>query len=92
MFACQHEMLLQNVLRTRWGIRGRVMSEYGANHSTVDSATNGLDAQACIVDDTWPTIGLDNFSWRSSTRGGAQRLRPRRQPRPAGATRPGRPR
>jgi beta-glucosidase len=44
-FACENAPLLQRVLREQWQFRGWVMSDYGANHSLVESATNGLDQE-----------------------------------------------
>jgi beta-glucosidase len=42
-WACENDWLLNTVLKHDWGFRGYVMSDWGAVHSTVDAANNGLD-------------------------------------------------
>ena len=42
-FVCENRALLTDVLRGDLGFRGWVMSDFGANQSTVPSATAGLD-------------------------------------------------
>ena len=37
--------LLSDLLKKRWGFRGFVISDWGANHSTVESANAGLDME-----------------------------------------------
>lgn len=44
-FNCQNRPLLTDVLKKEWGFKGFVMSDYGAVHSTVPSALNGLDLE-----------------------------------------------
>ena len=44
-FACENKYLLTNVLRQQWRYPGFVTSDWGATHSTVPSALNGLDMQ-----------------------------------------------
>lgn len=44
-FNCQNERLLTDVLKKEWKFKGFVMSDYGAVHSTVPSALNGLDLE-----------------------------------------------
>jgi beta-glucosidase len=44
-FACENKYLLTNVLRQQWHYPGFVTSDWGATHSTVPSALNGLDMQ-----------------------------------------------
>jgi len=44
-FACENKYLLTDVLRNRWHYPGFVTSDWGATHSTVPSALNGLDMQ-----------------------------------------------
>ena len=44
-FACDNTTLLRDVLRDRLGFRGWIMSDYGANHSTAESANAGLDQE-----------------------------------------------
>lgn len=45
VFACEHPVVLGEILRDRLGFLGWVMSDYGANHSTVESAAAGLDQE-----------------------------------------------
>ncbi|WP_018983626.1 glycoside hydrolase family 3 C-terminal domain-containing protein [Salinimonas chungwhensis] len=44
-YACENEYLLQDVLKDGWGFKGMVMSDWGAQSSTVDAALNGLDEE-----------------------------------------------
>ncbi len=44
-FNCENAPLLQGVLEKDWGFDGFVMSDWGATHSTVPSALNGLDLE-----------------------------------------------
>ncbi|WP_052226268.1 glycoside hydrolase family 3 protein [Microbacterium mangrovi] len=44
-FACDDHTLLTTDLRDRFGFRGWIMSDYGANHSTAASANAGLDQE-----------------------------------------------
>jgi len=44
-YACQNSYLLKNVLKQQWRFPGFVTSDWGATHSTVPSALNGLDMQ-----------------------------------------------
>lgn len=44
-FNCENKPLLTGVLRNQWHFKGFVMSDYGAVHSTVPSAMNGLDLE-----------------------------------------------
>jgi beta-glucosidase len=43
--ACQNQYLLRTTLDQRWGFPGFVTSDYGATHSTVQSADAGLDQE-----------------------------------------------
>ncbi|MDP1026705.1 beta-glucosidase [Sphingomonas sp. KR1UV-12] len=45
-WACENDRLLNQVLKTDWGYRGWVMSDWGAVHSTVKAANAGLDQQS----------------------------------------------
>lgn len=45
-YACENDYLLNQVLKTDWGYRGYVMSDWGATHSTVAAANNGLDQES----------------------------------------------
>ncbi|MFT4215265.1 MAG: glycoside hydrolase family 3 C-terminal domain-containing protein [Microbacterium sp.] len=44
-FACDNRTLLTDILRDRFGFRGWIMSDYGANHSTATAANAGLDQE-----------------------------------------------
>lgn len=44
-FACENHTLLTTDLRERFGFRGWIMSDYGANHSTAPAANAGLDQE-----------------------------------------------
>jgi beta-glucosidase len=44
-FNCESAPTLTGVLRKEWGFDGFVISDWGANHSTVASALNGLDLE-----------------------------------------------
>jgi beta-glucosidase len=45
VYSCENAHLLRDLLRDELKFDGWVMSDWGATHSTVDSATNGLDQQ-----------------------------------------------
>lgn len=44
-YACENKELLDGYLRRDWGFEGFVTSDWGATHSTVDSARSGLDLE-----------------------------------------------
>jgi beta-glucosidase len=44
-FDCENDPLLTGVLKKEWGFDGFVLSDWGATHSTVPSALNGLDLE-----------------------------------------------
>jgi beta-glucosidase len=44
-YACQNLHLLTDILKRDWGFRGFVVSDWFANHSTVESANAGLDLE-----------------------------------------------
>ncbi len=44
-FNCENGRLLNGVLKKEWGFDGFVLSDWGATHSTVPSALNGLDLE-----------------------------------------------
>lgn len=50
-YACENNETLNRDLKGRMGFEGFVMSDWGATHSTVQSANNGLDMQ--MPDDTY---------------------------------------
>ena len=45
-YACENDWLLNQVLKTDWGFKGYVMSDWGATHSTTQAANHGLDQQS----------------------------------------------
>jgi len=56
-YACENDYLLNQVLKRDWGFRGFVMSDWGATHSTVAAANNGLDQQSGHEFDKSPYFG-----------------------------------
>tara|TARA_R110000787_G_scaffold117209_5_gene227899 strand:- start:9504 stop:11972 length:2469 start_codon:yes stop_codon:yes gene_type:complete len=44
-FACEHDELLNGILKDEWGFDGVVVSDWGATHSTEDAANHGLDLE-----------------------------------------------
>ncbi len=44
-YACENPYLLQTILKGEWGFKGLVMSDWGAVHSTMETAKNGLDIE-----------------------------------------------
>jgi beta-glucosidase len=44
--SCENTELLQTILKGEWAFQGLVTSDFGAVHSTVPSAMNGLDCEA----------------------------------------------
>ena len=56
-YACENAYLLNDVLKRDWGYRGFVMSDWGATHSTVAAANNGLDQQSGHEFDKSPYFG-----------------------------------
>ena len=46
IYACESDYLLNEVLKKDWGFKGWVMSDWGATHSTIPAANNGLDQQS----------------------------------------------
>jgi len=44
-FCSENGMLLNTILKKEWGFDGFVLSDYGAVHSTVPTALNGLDLE-----------------------------------------------
>jgi beta-glucosidase len=44
-FACENGPLLNQILKAEWGFTGFVTADWGATHSTVPSANNGLDME-----------------------------------------------
>jgi beta-glucosidase len=54
VYACEDRWLLRDVLDDDWGFPGYVMSDWGAVHSTVESAHAGLDQQSAYTFDSAP--------------------------------------
>ncbi len=44
-YCCENKILLEDILKKSWGFKGLVMSDWGATHSTINSANNGLDLE-----------------------------------------------
>ncbi|MGU3316368.1 beta-glucosidase [Sphingomonas sp. M6A6_1c] len=55
--ACQNDWLLNRVLKGDWGYKGYVMSDWGAQHDTVENALGGLDQETGVSN-------KDNYVWR----------------------------
>ena len=45
IYASQHNRLLNEILKDEWGFDGVVVSDWGANHTTVESVKGGLDLE-----------------------------------------------
>jgi beta-glucosidase len=45
VYASQNNYLLNEILRKEWGFDGAVVSDWGANHTTVESVQGGLDIE-----------------------------------------------
>ena len=45
-YACENKFLLTDILKNEWKFNGWVMSDWGAVHSTIPAANNGLDQQS----------------------------------------------
>jgi len=57
VYACESDYLLNQVLKGDWGYRGFVMSDWGAVHSTVAAALNGLDQESAHTVDSQDFFG-----------------------------------
>ncbi|MYN39131.1 glycosyl hydrolase [Duganella sp. FT109W] len=80
VYACENDYLLNQVLKKDWGYKGYVMTDWGATHSTVESANAGLDQQSgwefdksqyfggaleeAVVNGHVPQARLDNMVFR----------------------------
>jgi len=47
-YACQNDWLLNQVLKSEWGFKGYVMTDWGAQHDTVLNAKHGLDQETGV--------------------------------------------
>ena len=45
VYACESAHLLNDILRSEWGFKGWVISDWGATHSTAQAANAGLDQE-----------------------------------------------
>ena len=45
VYASENAHLLKDILKGEWGFEGFVVSDWGATHSTVEAANNGLDIE-----------------------------------------------
>ena len=45
VYASQNRHLLRDILKDEWGFQGLVVSDWGANHTTVESVEGGLDLE-----------------------------------------------
>src|SRR6266852_3858781 len=44
-FCCENDLLMNQILKKEWGFDGFITSDFGAVHSTIPSATAGLDLE-----------------------------------------------
>jgi beta-glucosidase len=44
-YCCENDYLLNKILKEEWRFKGVVMSDWGATHSTINAAFNGLDIE-----------------------------------------------
>jgi beta-glucosidase len=51
-YACENPYLLQTILKGEWGFKGLVMSDWGAVHSTMETAKYGLDIEMMPMERT----------------------------------------
>ncbi len=56
-YACEHDFLLNKVLKGDWAYPGWVMSDWGGVHSTVKAAMGGLDQQSAHTFDRQDYFG-----------------------------------
>ncbi|MDE2184269.1 MAG: glycoside hydrolase family 3 C-terminal domain-containing protein [Alphaproteobacteria bacterium] len=57
VYACENDFLLNKVLKGDWQFPGYVMSDWGADHSTVEAANNGLDQESAYIFDNADYFG-----------------------------------
>jgi beta-glucosidase len=57
VYACESDYLLNQVLKQDWGYKGFVLSDWGAVHSTVAAALNGLDQESAFNVDSQDFFG-----------------------------------
>jgi beta-glucosidase len=54
VYSCENAWLLNEVLKTDWGYKGFVMSDWGGTHSTIPAAIAGLDQDSGYPFDASP--------------------------------------
>lgn len=52
-YGCEHDYLLNNVLKGQFGFRGWVMSDWGGTHSSAKAANAGLDEEHDMFTDNY---------------------------------------
>jgi beta-glucosidase len=57
VYACEHDFLLNHVLKGDWAYPGFVLSDWGAVHSAGAAANNGLDQESHSNSDKLPYFG-----------------------------------
>jgi beta-glucosidase len=57
VYACENDFLLNQVLKRDWKYPGWVLSDWGAVHSTVESANSGLDQESASGQDAQEFFG-----------------------------------
>jgi len=57
VYGCENDYLLNKVLKGDWGYKGFVLSDWGAVHSTVEAANNGLDQESSFSSDRQDFFG-----------------------------------
>lgn len=56
VYACENPYTLHDVLKTDWGFKGFVISDWGATHSTVAASAAGLDQEQPMADYFGPKL------------------------------------
>jgi beta-glucosidase len=56
VYACENSYTLHDVLKTEWGFKGFVMSDWGGTHSTVAASAAGLDQEQPMADYFGPKL------------------------------------
>jgi beta-glucosidase len=55
-YACENAYTLHDVLKTQWGFKGFVLSDWGGTHSTVKASAAGLDQEQPMADFFGPAL------------------------------------
>jgi beta-glucosidase len=56
VYACENPMLLRSTLKTAWGFKGFVLSDWGGTHSTEEAISAGLDQEQPMADYFGPKL------------------------------------